>query len=96
MYGVPPFGYNYLSPAPPLFAHAVHQLPANGAQNTDPFPLQLPAAQRFREESVYAVSILRAVTPISADPYFYYRNSVPYTRKLHVFDSAPDHARMRC
>ena len=26
MYGVPPFGYNYLSPAPPLLRHAVHQL----------------------------------------------------------------------
>jgi hypothetical protein len=61
MYGVPPFGYNYLSPAPPLFS-TPFTTAATGAQNTDPFPLKAP---------FYGV--------ISADPYFYYRNTVPYT-----------------
>ena len=66
MYGVPPFGYNYLSPAPPLFATPFVNA-SNGAQNTDPFPLN------------YKSFDFAAVTPISADPYFYFRNSVPYT-----------------
>jgi Carboxypeptidase regulatory-like domain/TonB dependent receptor len=66
MYGVPPFGYNYLSPAPPLFA-TPFVTASNGAQNTDPFPLN------------YKSFDFAAVTPISADPYFYFRNTVPYT-----------------
>ncbi|HTB13666.1 MAG TPA: TonB-dependent receptor [Bryobacteraceae bacterium] len=66
MYGVPPFGYNYLSPAPPLFATPFTNA-ATGARNIDPFPLNY---QQFD---------FAAVTPISADPYFYYRNTVPYT-----------------
>jgi hypothetical protein len=37
MYGIPPFGYNYLSPAPPLFATPFTNA-SNGAQNADPFP----------------------------------------------------------
>ena len=41
MYGVPPFGYNYLSPEPPLFSTPFINS-ANGAENTDPFPLNFP------------------------------------------------------
>ena len=66
MYGVPPFGYNYLSPAPPLFATPFITA-ASGAQNTNPYPLN------------YKAFDFSAVIPISADPYFYNRNSVPYT-----------------
>jgi hypothetical protein len=69
MYGVPPFGYNYLSPEPPLFA-TPYINSSNGAENTDPFPLTFPPHNSFD---------FAAVRPISADPYFYYRNSVPYT-----------------
>jgi outer membrane receptor protein involved in Fe transport len=66
MYGVPPFGYNYLSPAPPLFA-TPFVTAADGTQNTDPFPFNF---KNFN---------FAAAIPISADPYFYYRNTVPYT-----------------
>ena len=66
MYGVPPFGYNYLSPAPPLFA-TPFMTAADGTENTDPFPLN------------YKSFNFAAAIPISADPYFYYRNTVPYT-----------------
>jgi hypothetical protein len=66
MYGIPPFGYNYLSPAPPLFATPFITA-SNGAQNADPFPLN------------YKQFDFAAATPISADPYFYFRNTVPYT-----------------
>jgi hypothetical protein len=77
MYGVPPFGYNYLSPSPPLFA-APFINSQNGAQNVDPFPLAFPPHNVSANNPDTAFNFA-AVTPISADPYFYYRNSVPYT-----------------
>jgi Carboxypeptidase regulatory-like domain len=77
MYGVPPFGYNYLSPAPPLFA-TPYTNSGNGAQNTDPFPLNFPP-HNVSAGNPFTQFNFAAVTPISADPYFYYRNSVPYT-----------------
>jgi Carboxypeptidase regulatory-like domain/TonB dependent receptor len=77
MYGVPPFGYNYLSPSPPLFA-APFINSQNGSQNVDPFPLVFPPHNVSANNPDTAFNFA-AVTPISADPYFYYRNSVPYT-----------------
>jgi hypothetical protein len=77
MYGVPPFGYNYLSPAPPLFATPFINS-ANGVRNIDPFPLN-PPPHSVSAANPYTNFTFGAVTPISADPYFYYRNSVPYT-----------------
>jgi hypothetical protein len=77
MYGVPPFGYNYLSPAPPLFATPFITA-ANGSQQTDPFPLKFPP-HNVSAQNPFTAFNFAAVTPISADPYFYYRNSVPYT-----------------
>jgi Carboxypeptidase regulatory-like domain len=69
MYAVPPFGYNYLSPGPPLFATPFVNA-SDGTANTNPFPLTLP---------LHTASDWAAATPISADPYFYDRNDVPYT-----------------
>jgi hypothetical protein len=77
MYGVPPFGYNYLSPAPPLFATPFINA-GDGVQNTDPFPFKFPP-HNVSAQNPYTGFNFAAVTPISADPYFYYRNSVPYT-----------------
>jgi hypothetical protein len=77
MYGVPPYGYNYLSPELPLFATPYINA-ADGAQNTDPFPLAFPP-HNVSAGNPYTGFDFAAVTPISADPYFYYRNSVPYT-----------------
>ncbi len=77
MYGVPPYGYNYLSPEPPLLATPFINS-SNGAQNTDPFPLNFPP-HNVSASNPYTGFNFAAVTPISADPYFYYRNSVPYT-----------------
>ena len=77
MYGVPPYGYNYLSPEPPLFA-TPYINSADGARNTDPFPLAFPP-HNVSANNPYTGFNFAAVTPISADPYFYYRNSVPYT-----------------
>ncbi len=77
MYGVPPFGYNYLSPAPPLFATPFISS-RDGAQNTNPFPFTFPP-HNVSQQNPYTSFNFAAVTPISADPYFFYRNAVPYT-----------------
>jgi hypothetical protein len=77
MYAVPPFGYNYLSPEPPLFATPFINA-ANGAQNTNPFPLVFPPHNVSAKNPDTSFD-WPSVIPISADPYFYYRNDVPYT-----------------
>jgi hypothetical protein len=77
MYAVPPFGYNYLTPEPPLFATPFTNA-ANGGQNANPFPLTFPphnVSAKNRDTSFDWPSVI----PIAADPYFYYRNAVPYT-----------------
>jgi hypothetical protein len=77
MYGVPPYGYNYLSPAPPLFATPFTNA-GNGAQNADPFPFTFPP-NNVSAQHPYTGFNFNSVIPISGDPFFYYRNSVPYT-----------------
>lgn len=76
MYAVPPFGVNYLSPEPPLFATPFINA-ADGGQNTNPFPLTFPphnVSAKNPDTQSFASQI-----PISADVSFYYRNAVPYT-----------------
>jgi hypothetical protein len=77
MYGVPPFGYNYLSPAPPLFAEPFISA-ADGTQNTNPYPFTFPP-HNVSQQSPFAGFNWAAVTPDNADPYWYYRNQTPYT-----------------
>ncbi len=77
MYGVPPYGYNYLSPQPPLFATPFISS-SDGSQTTDPFPLNFPP-HNVSAKNPYMGFNFAAVTPISADPFFYYRNQTPYT-----------------
>jgi len=77
MYGVPPFGYNYLSPSPPLFSTPFIDA-GDGVRQTDPYPFNFPP-HGVSASNPYTAFNWASVTPISADPYFYYRNSVPYT-----------------
>ena len=77
MYGVPPFGYNYLSPAPPLFAKPFVDA-GDGVQQINPYPFNFPP-HGVSAGNPYTAFNWASVTPISADPYFYYRDSVPYT-----------------
>jgi hypothetical protein len=75
MYAVPPFGFNYLTPEPPLFATPFINA-ADGGQNTNPFPLTFPphnVSASNPDRQSFASQI-----PISADVSFYYRNAVPY------------------
>jgi hypothetical protein len=76
MYGVAPFGDNYLSPEPPLFATPFINA-AGGGQNTNPFPLTFPP-HNISAKNPDTQSFANQV-PISADVSFYYRNAVPYT-----------------
>ncbi len=80
MYGVPPFGYNYLSPAPPLFATPFIDA-GDGVRQTDPYPFTFPP-HNVSQSHPYTGFNFSSVIPISADPYFYYRNSVPYTENF--------------
>jgi carboxypeptidase family protein len=76
MYSVPPFGYNYLSPAPPLLATPFITA-ATGFDNGQRFPFPFPS---------HNVSVLNPdnsvkwnnFIPLAADPFFYYRNRAPY------------------
>jgi len=77
MYSVPPFGYNYLSPAPPLFATPFINA-GDGVDNLNPYPITFPP-NNVSAKNPYTAFDWAAVTPVSADPYFYYRNDVPYT-----------------
>ena len=77
MYAVPPFGYNYLSPEAPLLATPFINA-ANGGKNINPFPLTFPPHNVSAKNPDTSLSFARVV-PVSADPYFYYRNQVPYT-----------------
>ena len=76
MYAVPPFGYNYLSPEPPLFATPFINA-KDGTVNENPFPITFPP-NTVSAKNPYTAFDWAAVTPDSADPYFYYRNDVPY------------------
>jgi hypothetical protein len=77
MYAVPPFGYNYLSPEPPLFATPFINA-ADGGQNIDPFPLTFPPLNVSAKNPNTTFNFANVI-PIAADPYFYYGNDVPYT-----------------
>ena len=77
MYGVPPFGYNYLSPSEPLLATPFTNA-GDGGMNTNPFPLTSPPRNTSAKNPFTGFN-WAAATPISADPFWYYRNTVPYT-----------------
>jgi hypothetical protein len=77
MYAVPPFGYNYLSPEPALLTSPFINA-ANGANNINPFPLVFPPHNVSAKNPDTSFNF-PSVIPIAADPYFYYRNDVPYT-----------------
>ncbi len=77
MYSVPPFGYNYLSPAPPMLATPFITA-ATGVNNGQRFPFPFPPHTVSRSNPDNSVNWSNFL-PISADPFFYYQNRVPYT-----------------
>jgi hypothetical protein len=76
MYAVPPFGYNYLSPGPPLLATPFITA-ASGFNNGQRFPFSFPPHNVSRSHPDSSINWANFV-PLSADPFFYYRNRAPY------------------
>lgn len=77
MYAVPPFGYNYLSPGPPLL-ETPFITAATGANNGQRFPFPFPAhgiSTQHPDSSVDWNNFL----PISADPFFDHSNRAAYS-----------------
>jgi outer membrane receptor protein involved in Fe transport len=76
MYAVPPFGFNYLSPGPPLL-ESPFITAASGVNNGQRFPFPFPPHNVSASNPDNNVDWSN-FTPIAADPFFYYRNRVPY------------------
>ncbi len=76
MYSVPPFGYNYLSPGPPLMATPFITA-ASGLNNGQRFPFPFPPHTVSASRPDTSVNWAN-FAPLAADPFFYYRNRVPY------------------
>ena len=76
MYSVPPFGYNYLSPSPPLFATPFITA-ASGVNNGQRFPFAFPPHNVSKSNPDTSIDWAN-FAPLAADPFFYYRNRVPY------------------
>jgi hypothetical protein len=76
MYAVPPFGYNYLSPAPPLLATPFISA-GDGTDNGQRFPFVFPAHSTSAANPDTTINWANFV-PLSADPFFNHTNRVPY------------------
>jgi len=76
MYSVPPFGFNYLSPGPPLLATPFITA-ATGFDNGQRFPFPFPPHNVSASNPDTSVNWNNFI-PLAADPFFYYRNRVPY------------------
>jgi len=77
MYGVPPYGYNYLSPAPPLF-EAPFITAADGTNNGQRFPQQFPEFGATPSKPIGNLDWSKFV-PVNADPFFGADNKTPYS-----------------
>ncbi len=76
MYAVPPFGYNYLSPGPPLLDRPFITA-ATGLNNGQRFPFPFPPHNTSRSNPDKAVDWSNFI-PISADPFFEHTARAPY------------------
>ena len=76
MYAVPPFGYNYLSPGPPLLATPFITA-ASGVNNGQRFSFPFPPHNVSASHPDSSINWAN-FAPLSADPFFDYRNRAPY------------------
>jgi hypothetical protein len=77
MYSVPPFGFNYLSPGPPLLATPFITA-ATGVNNGQRFPFPFPPHSVSASNPDTSVNWANFL-PLAADPFFSHNNRVPYT-----------------
>ena len=76
MYGVPPYGYNYLSPAPPLFDRPFITA-ADGTDNGQRFPFDFPPANVSAKNPSNIP--FENFLPVNADPFFANDNKTTYS-----------------
>jgi hypothetical protein len=76
MYAVPPYGYNYLSPGPPLL-ETPFITAASGFNNGQRFPFPFPPHIVSRSHPDTTIDWAN-FAPLTADPFFDHRNRVPY------------------
>jgi Carboxypeptidase regulatory-like domain len=76
LYSVPPFGFSYLSPAPPLLATPFITA-ASGVNNGQRFPFPFPPHNVSKSNPDSSINWAN-FAPLAADPFFYYRNRAPY------------------
>jgi hypothetical protein len=77
MYSVPPFGFNYLSPGPPLMATPFITA-ATGVDNGQRFPFPFPSHKTSASNPDTSVNWANFV-PLAADPFFNHNNRAAYT-----------------
>jgi hypothetical protein len=80
LYGQPPYGLSYTSPAPPLFAEPFITA-SSGANIGQKFPLTIPpfGASASNPDTSITAADWAALEPISGLPAFSPNNRVPYT-----------------
>ncbi|KAA6462881.1 TonB-dependent receptor [Acidobacteria bacterium AB60] len=76
MYSVPPFGYNYLSPAPPLMMTPFISA-ATGVDNGQRFPFSFPPHKISASHPDASINWAN-FAPLSAGPFFSIHNRAPY------------------
>ena len=76
MYSVPPFGYNYLSPGPPLLATPFITA-ASGINNGQRFPFPFPPHNVSKTHPDTSIDWAN-FAPLAADPFFDHRDRAPY------------------
>jgi hypothetical protein len=76
MYAVPPFGYNYLSPGPPLLTTPFITA-ATGYDNGQRFPFPFPSHSVSAQNPDNAIDWAN-FTPLSAAPFFDHNNRTAY------------------
>jgi Carboxypeptidase regulatory-like domain len=77
MYSVPPFGFNYLSPGPPLLATPFITA-ATGVNNGQRFPFPFPSHSVSASNPDTSVNWANFL-PLAADPFFNHNNRPTYT-----------------
>ena len=82
MYGVPPYGYNYLSPAPPVF-ETPFITAADGSDNGQRFPLPAPPLNASASNP-YTLKNWPLFLPVNADPFFGTNNEIPYSENYMI------------
>jgi hypothetical protein len=82
MYAVPPYGYTYVSRAPPLFSNPFITA-ASGTPNLQPYPLTFPSLNASAANPNTTLN-WSSYLPVNGDPAFSPDNRVPYAEHYNL------------